>query len=161
MSDMAHVDGPTDLIRLSDDDSSLRVCVLGRRRPGVLPLHDLLDAEILVETSFIRGRLSICFYPANLEEWSRCLAALRAGQDVEWLNQGNGPMIRVEWPEDNGEIVLIHVQDATGSGASASIPIVLESDWIQQHQELLDTVRQTWPSEVLVTSPGAYEWNRG
>jgi hypothetical protein len=70
-------------------------------------------------------------------------------------------MIRVEWPEDNGEIVLIHVQDATGSGASASIPIVLESDWIQQHQELLDTVRQTWPSEVLVTSPGAYEWNRG
>ncbi|MER7106957.1 DUF5959 family protein [Streptomyces sp. NPDC000229] len=40
-------------------DNSFRVRVLGRRMPGVLPLHDLLDAEVLIESGFLGGRLGL------------------------------------------------------------------------------------------------------
>lgn len=34
-----------------------------------------------------------------------------------------------------------------------------EDNWIKKHQEHLRHVRQTWPSEVIKTAPGAYEWS--
>ncbi|MFE7113380.1 DUF5959 family protein, partial [Streptomyces sp. NPDC057600] len=40
-----------DLISLSDGDNGFRVRVLGRRSPGVLHLHDQLDAEVLITSS--------------------------------------------------------------------------------------------------------------
>lgn len=46
-------------VRVSDGDNSFRVRVLGRRMPGVLPLHDLLDAEVLIESGFVSGRLDL------------------------------------------------------------------------------------------------------
>ncbi|MEV3999355.1 DUF5959 family protein [Streptomyces halstedii] len=157
---MTHEHSTADLIRLSDGDSSFRVHVLGRRGPGVLPMHDLLDAEIFMTSSFICGRLDICLRPAELEEWSHCLAALCAGQDIEWLDQGNGPTIRIVWPEENYDIVTVQIEDASGSGASARIPIAPEGNWLGKQQELFDAVRQNWPSEVLQTGLGAYEWRR-
>ncbi|MFB8173849.1 DUF5959 family protein [Kitasatospora purpeofusca] len=147
-----------DLIKLSDGDNSVRVHVLGRRGAGVLPVHDLLDAEIIVESSFIGGHLSICFYLSDLEEWSLALDALGAGQNVEWLDSGNGPVIRIELPDDDHDVPVVFVEDASGSGASATIPIVLGDGWIEEQREHLREVVRTWPSEVLKTSPGAYEW---
>ncbi|MFJ9774387.1 DUF5959 family protein [Kitasatospora sp. NPDC101157] len=47
--------GARQLISLVDGDNSFRVRVLGRRSPGVLHLHDLLDAEALVASSFVSG----------------------------------------------------------------------------------------------------------
>lgn len=149
-----------DLIRLSDGDNSFRVQVLGRRGPGILPIHDLLDAEIIVESSFISGRLHICFYPSALEAWSLALDALAAGQNVEWLDTGNGPVIRVELPNDNCDVPAVLVEDAPSSGTSATIPIALDDGWIEEQREHLREVVRTWPSEVLKTSPGAYEWRR-
>lgn len=147
-----------DLIKLSDDENSVRVHVLGRRGAGVLPVHDLLDAEIIVESSFISGRLSICFYLSDLEEWSLALDALGAGQDAEWLDNGNGPAIRIEAPNDDCDIPAIHIEDSSGSGTSATIPIVLNDGWVEEQREHLREVVRAWPSEVLKTSPGTYEW---
>nr|BFD93716.1 hypothetical protein KitaXyl93_50760 [Kitasatospora sp. Xyl93] len=147
-----------DLIKLSDGDNSVRVHVLGRRGPGVLPVHDLLDAEIIVESSFIRGRLSICFYLSDLEEWSLALDALSAGQNVEWLDSGNGPAIRIDLPSDACDVPAVFIEDASGSGSLATIPIVLDDGWIEEQREHLREVVRNWPSEVLKTSPGTYEW---
>ncbi|MES4892040.1 DUF5959 family protein [Streptomyces sp. NPDC096012] len=49
--------GVVDPIRLSDGDNGFRVRVPGRRKPGVRPLHDLLDAEVLVESGSVTGRV--------------------------------------------------------------------------------------------------------
>ncbi|MGW7296806.1 MULTISPECIES: DUF5959 family protein [unclassified Streptomyces] len=57
---------------MSDCDNTFRVSVLGRRSPGILPTHDLLDAEVVVESSFVGGHLSVCSYPSDravLQEW--------------------------------------------------------------------------------------------
>ncbi|WP_338671962.1 DUF5959 family protein [Streptomyces sp. SCSIO 30461] len=151
-------DDIVDLIKLSDGDNSVRVHVLGRRGPGILPVHDLLDAEITVESSFVSGRLKTCFYISDLEEWSLALDALGAGQDAEWLDTGNGPVIRIELPDDDCDIPAVHIEDASGSGTSATIPIVLDYGWIEEQREHLHEAMRAWPSEVLKTSPGAYEW---
>lgn len=157
---MAHRDDIMDLINLSDADNSVRMHVLGRRGPGVLPVHDLLDAEIIVESSFIRGCLNVCFYLSDLEEWSLALDALSVGQNVEWLDSGNGPVIRIELPSDDCDVPVVFIEDASGSSTSATIPIVVDDGWIEEQREHLRGVVRTWPSEVLKTSPGAYEWRR-
>ena len=36
----------------------------------------------------------------------------------------------------------------------------LEEGWIDEQRKLLGQVQQEWPSEVLESSPGAYEWRR-
>ncbi|MFC5803362.1 DUF5959 family protein [Streptomyces formicae] len=147
-----------DLIRLSDGGNSVRVRVVGRRAAGILPLHDLLDAELYVESSFISGRLAICFDPGDLQAWSQALDALATGHDIEWLDQGNDPVIKVEFSHDTQGDITVLVEDGSGSGAVAAIPIALDEGWIAEQRELLQEVLQAWPSEVLETSPGAYEW---
>ncbi|RMB81736.1 DUF5959 family protein [Streptomyces shenzhenensis] len=154
---MKHQDGIVDLINLSDGKNSVRVHVLGRRGP-VLPVHDLLDAVIIVESSFISGLLDICFYPSDLEEWSLALDALGAGQNVEWLDNGNGPVIGIKLPNEDCDVPAVLIADTSGSGTSATIPVVLDDGWIEEQREHLREVTQTWPSKVLKTSPGAYEW---
>ncbi|MEU6280833.1 DUF5959 family protein [Streptomyces sp. NPDC047028] len=147
-----------DLIRLVDDDNIVRVHIIGRRTPGILPEHDLLDAEIIVESSFISGRLDICFYPSDLEKWSLALDALGAGRDAEWLDLGNGPVIRIELPGDDRNYPSVLVEDGSGSCASATIPLALDDGWVEEQRTHLHEVMRAWPSEVLQTSPGAYEW---
>ncbi|MEU8512048.1 DUF5959 family protein [Kitasatospora sp. NPDC048722] len=147
-----------DLINLSDGGNSVRVHVLGRRGPGILPLHDLIDAKIIVESSFINGHLDICFYLSSLEEWSLALDSLGAGQSIEWLDNGNGPIVRIEFPNDDYDVPVVSIEDASGSGVSAVIPIALTGRWIEEQRGHLDRIMQAWPSKVLQTSPGAYEW---
>jgi hypothetical protein len=36
----------------------------------------------------------------------------------------------------------------------------LEDGWIDEQRRLLELVRKEWPSEVLESSPGVYEWRR-
>ncbi|MFE4832996.1 DUF5959 family protein [Streptomyces sp. NPDC056672] len=98
-----------ELISLSDGDSSFRVRVLGRRSPGVLHLHDQFDAEILVTSSFVSGRLAMSLSPSDLENWSRALDLLAAGEDIHSaaesgsvrgvgeINAGRGRPGSAEW----------------------------------------------------------------
>ncbi|MEV7508469.1 DUF5959 family protein [Streptomyces sp. NPDC091201] len=46
-----------DLICLVDTDSSVRVRVPGRNRPGTTPYNDHLDAELVISSVFVSGRL--------------------------------------------------------------------------------------------------------
>ncbi|MFI5618664.1 DUF5959 family protein [Streptomyces sp. NPDC051567] len=148
------------MVRMSDGGNSFRVHVLGRREPGVLPVHDLLDAEIFVESGFVHGRLGICFYISDLEQWSEALDDLAEGQEIEWLDNGNGPVVRIEFQEGDTGVPVVFVEDTSASGTVATIPMVLDEGWVEEQREHLRETLRTWPSEVLKTSPGAYEWRR-
>lgn len=149
-----------DLIHLSDGDNSFRVRVLGRRMPGVLPLHDPLDAEVLVESSFVTGRLGLSLFPNDLDGWSRALDVLATGRDVCWMDGDRSPEIRLQALDEEHGTPAVHVEDVARSSISVFLPLSLEDGWIDGQRKLLRLVRREWPSEVLRTSPGAYEWRR-
>lgn len=157
---MTQTDNTADLISILDAESHVRVHILGRRAPGVLPLHDSLNAEILVETSFLSGRLEVSLSPSDLDDWSQCLSALEAGEDISWLDKGDGPLIRIGRPDGDPGEVAVSLEDPTGSGMSAIIPLAVEQSWLDAHRGLLEAVRRHWPREVVQTSRGAYEWRR-
>ncbi len=157
---MTHPNDTVDLINLSDGHNGVRVHVLGRRDSGNLPLHDLLDAELIVESSFISGRIRICFYPPDLEKWALALDSLGTGRSIEWLDTGNGPTVRIEFPDGDTDSPTVLVEDGSSSGTTAAVPVALDSGWVQEQHEHLRKVLDTWPSEVLATSPGAYEWRK-
>ncbi|MFE4698440.1 DUF5959 family protein [Streptomyces sp. NPDC056738] len=148
-----------DLIRLADGESSLEVRVLGRTMPGVLTLHDYLDAEIVVTSRFARGRLDVCLAPDDLDSWSQVLGELAAGRDAVWMDDGRNPEIRFERARQEGLAVFV-VEDAAASGTSVRVPVRLAGGWVDEHHERLRRVRAAWPQEVVETSPGAYEWRR-
>lgn len=149
-----------ELISLSDGDNSFRVRVLGRRSPGVLHFHDQLDAEVIVTSSFVSGRLAMSLFPSDLEEWSRALDLLAAGQDICWRDDDHSPEIKIQPYDEEHETVAVRVEDLGSSCVSVFLPMSLEEGWIDEQRKLLGQVLQEWPSEVLESSPGAYEWRR-
>ncbi|MFL3866642.1 DUF5959 family protein [Streptomyces griseobrunneus] len=149
-----------DLIHLSDGDNSFRVRVLGRRMPGVLPLHDLLNAEVLIESGFVSGRLDLGLFPDDLAGWSRALDVSAAGGDVCWIDDDRSPEIRVQALNKQHETPAVHVEDVARSSISVFVPLCLEDGRIDDQRNLLQLAQREWPSEVLQTSPGAYEWRR-
>ncbi|MFC8728879.1 DUF5959 family protein [Streptomyces bacillaris] len=149
-----------ELISLSDGDNSFRVRVLGRRSPGVLHLHDQLDAEVIVTSGFVGGRLAMSLLPSDLEEWSRALDLLAAGQDICWRDDDHSPEIKIQPYNEEHEAVVVRVEDLGSSCVSVFLPMSLEEGWIDEQRKLLGHVLQEWPSEVLESSPGAYEWRR-
>ncbi|MEV7442525.1 DUF5959 family protein [Streptomyces sp. NPDC091204] len=148
-----------DLIRLSDGDNSFRVRVLGRNSPGLLHLHDQLDAEVLVTSSFVTGRLAMPLIPSDLEAWPRALDELAAGQDVCW-SEDHSPQIRIQPHNEEHGTAAVRVEDLGISCVSVFLPISLEDGWIEEQRRLLELVRTQWLSEVLKSSPGVYEWRR-
>ncbi|WP_130336281.1 DUF5959 family protein [Streptomyces sp. BK022] len=152
--------GALDLIHLSDGDNSFRVRVLGRRMPGVLPLHDLLDTEVLIESGFVTGRLDLGLSPDDLDSWSHALDMLAAGGDVRWIDDNRSPEIRIQALNEEHETPAVHVDDVARSSISVFLPLCLEDGWIDDQRKLLQLVRREWPSEVLQTSPGTYVWRR-
>ena len=148
-----------DLIRLADEESSLVVRVLGRTMPGVLTLHDFLDAEIVITSGFAQGRLEVCLAPDDLDGWSEVLGEVAAGRDAVWMDDGRNPEIRLESSDQDG-VVVVAVEDVVASGTSVRVPVRLADGWADDHYERLRRVRANWPQEVVETSPGSYEWRR-
>ncbi|MFH8223559.1 DUF5959 family protein [Streptomyces sp. NPDC018057] len=149
-----------ELINLSDGDNGFRVRVLGRRSPGVLHLHDRLDAEVLVTSSFVSGRLAMSLFPSDLEAWSRALDLLAAGQDICWRDDAHSPEIRVQPYNEEHGTPAVQVEDPSSSCVSVFLPMNLEEGWVDEQRRLLGLVLKEWPSEVLQSSPGVFEWRR-
>jgi hypothetical protein len=149
-----------DLINLSDSSNSVRLCLLGRHRPGILPEHDLIVAEVIVDSNFISGRCRVHFFLSELQQWSSALNSLENGQNTEWLDMGNGPTIRIECARSDNEDSTIFIEDTSDSSATAIIPMALHPGWVQEQRRLLAEVVKTWPMEVVETSPGSYEWKK-
>ncbi len=84
---------PRELISLADDEGNgVSVNVLGRS-PGWTAG---LDAEIVVKTPFVSGRIDLALYVARLESWADALDRLDAGDDVAWMAMSSGPSIFIQ-----------------------------------------------------------------
>lgn len=152
-------DGSADLIHLADDENSVVVRVLRRHRPGLPQWHDHLDAEVLVESRFVNGRLAFCLAPRDLDSWAEALESLADGRDVGWLEDGHTPEFRFEL-NSQYEVPAVIVEDASGSGASVCVPVDVPDEWVADLRSRLERVLQVWPRETVRPAPGTYEWRR-
>ncbi|MFJ6773153.1 DUF5959 family protein [Kitasatospora sp. NPDC091257] len=131
---------PRKLISVADDEgNSVTVNVLGRnsRWPAGL------DAEIVVKTPFVSGRIDLALYVSKLESWANALERLDAGEDVAWMEMSRGPSIFIQLTgeRDCPEVV---VEDESGSMVTVRVPLVPPDDWIADHRQRLHQVMNYW-----------------
>ncbi|GHF67368.1 DUF5959 family protein [Streptomyces griseosporeus] len=148
------------LIDLTDGDNHFCVRVRGRSMPGVLEHHDRLDAELLLTSSFVTGRLPMWLRPSDLRAWSDCLNLLARGQDAVWRDDDRSPAITVLPHYEEYASPAVRVEDPGRSDALVILPLGLEDGWVEGQRGLLERVLERWPSEVRETGPGVYEWGR-
>ncbi|MFE1443256.1 DUF5959 family protein [Streptomyces sp. NPDC058739] len=72
------------MICLIDPESSVRLRILGRNRPGATPCNDYLDAELVITSAFTGGRLGLRLSPEAMDDWPTALNELSSGQDIRW-----------------------------------------------------------------------------
>lgn len=145
---------PVDLIDLVDAGGDRCVVrVTGRYQPGVLTGHDTLRADVLVSTSFLDARLELYLLQSDLSAWEDELEGLIPGGDAG-IGGNRGLELGIHLNEDRSLSVTIHDPDRL----STFFWIQPQADWIQDHRNRLNRVRQVWPSEVIQTAPMVYEW---
>ncbi|WP_411082741.1 DUF5959 family protein [Streptomyces sp. cmx-18-6] len=60
------------------------------------PWAALLDAEIVVRTPFVSGRLDLPLSVVDLDGWRAALDRLDAGEDVAWREMSRGPSLFIQ-----------------------------------------------------------------
>ncbi|MFG3013927.1 DUF5959 family protein [Streptomyces cinerochromogenes] len=131
---------PRELISLADDEgNSVSVNVLGRSPRWTAGL----DAEIVVKTHFVSGRIDLPLSVARLDRWANALDRLYAGQDVAWMEMSSGPTISIQLTGERGcpEVV---VEDESGSMVTVRVPLAPPEDWIADHRQRLRRVLDHW-----------------
>ncbi|MFB6873249.1 DUF5959 family protein [Streptomyces sp. NPDC056323] len=145
-------DDGVDLIHMVGADSSVRLRVLGRHRPGTTPYNDYLDAEIIVTSGFANGRLEVCLSPEDLDDWHSALDGLAVGSGVRWLRNTE---IRIEIDRQfSVPVPIVTVKDEAESISSVRVWLDVGHGWVDDLRRQYEQVRRTWPNEV-VTSPRA------
>ncbi|GGJ40156.1 DUF5959 family protein [Streptomyces brasiliensis] len=131
---------PRELIFLADDEgNSVTVNVLGRNPRWTAGL----DAEIVVQTPFVSGRIDLALWVSRLEGWADALDRLDAGVDVAWMEMSRGPSVFIQLSGERGcpEVV---VEDESGSMVTVRVPLVPPDDWIADHRRRLRQVMDHW-----------------
>ncbi|KUN09381.1 hypothetical protein AQI95_06110 [Streptomyces yokosukanensis] len=146
---------PKDLIHLADQDGNRCIVrVTGRSRPGVLTGHDILRADVLASASFVDARLDLSIFPHDLDSWEQELSNLVPGRTAG-IGGDRGPNLDIHMHEDGRLSILVNDPDRL----TAALGIRPQEEWIAEHRGRLEQVRLAWPSEVVETAPGAYEWS--
>ncbi|MFJ2593296.1 DUF5959 family protein [Streptomyces erythrochromogenes] len=147
-----------DLICLIDPDSSVRVRILGRNRPGDTPYNDYLDAELVITSTFASGRLGLCLSPEVMDNWSTALDEISDRQAIRWTATDDTE-IRIEIDRQFSVPRSIVTVDDTGeSGVSVRVVLDPGDGWVAELHEQLGRVRQTWPNEVVTTPRSRNYW---
>ncbi|MFF1415503.1 DUF5959 family protein [Streptomyces sp. NPDC058289] len=145
------------LIDLGDEDGTRCVVrVTGRHRPGILTGHDILRADVLVTADFVDARLELFLLQQDLDTWQHDLTRLAPGAGAT-IGGDRGPSL--DLTVHGAGTVSLTVQDP--DRLSILLWIEPQGSWVQDHHRRLHQVRETWPSEVVETSPTAYEWSPG
>ncbi|MFD0268817.1 DUF5959 family protein [Streptomyces sp. NPDC127106] len=153
-------DGGVELIHLSDPDSSVRLRVLGRNRPGDTPYNDYLDAELVITSAFADGRLGLCLSPEAVDDWSTAVAELCDGRGIRWTATGDTE-IRIEIDRHfSVPRPVVTVDDSGESGVSVRVVLDPGNGWDSKLREQLGQVRQAWPNEVVTTPRSRNHWHR-
>ena len=137
---------PRELISLADDEgNSVTVNVLGCDSGWAAGL----DAEIIVRTPFVSGRIDLVLSASKLGSWGDALNRLDAGEDVTWMEWDRGPSISVRLTGERGcpEVV---VEDESGSMVTVRVPLVPPDDWIADHRQRLHQVITHWVPMLTV-----------
>ncbi len=143
-----------DLIHLEDADGDYCIVrVTGRFQPGVLTGHDILRAEVLAHTSFVDARLELCLFQQDLDAWKDELSGLAPGTGA--LIGGDRRLSLVLHMQEDGSLAVA-IDDP--DRLNALLWIRPPENWMDEHHDRLEQVRQTWPSEVLETAPMTCEW---
>lgn len=145
--------GPLEMLRLARDGQHVSVVVLGRYSPGVLSLHDILSAEIIIHTQIGTLRLKATIAPSDVDAWETALDSLADDEPVSWLGH-RCPEIEIG-PGDGSGFWHAMVSDPGQSGVIVQIPVEIDEDG---NRDRLDALRQAYPLEVVSPSPGTYEW---
>ncbi|WP_189937627.1 DUF5959 family protein [Streptomyces aurantiogriseus] len=144
-----------DLVHLEDADGNRCIVrVTGRYKPGVLPGHDTLRADVLVSASFVDARLETYVPQRHLDAWQRGLTGLVPGKDTR-IGGDRGLKLILHMLEDRSLAVTVHDPDRL----TTLLGIRPEENWVEEHHQRLEQVRQTWPSEVVETAPLTYAWS--
>ncbi|MFI6063151.1 DUF5959 family protein [Streptomyces sp. NPDC051286] len=146
---------PVDLIHLADADGNRCIVrVTGRFQPGILTGHDILRADVFVSASFVDARLDFFLFQSDLDGWQQELANIAPGREAS-LGGDSGLTLQIHMHE-NGWLTIT-VDDP--ERLTTMIGVRPEKDWVHEHREHLERARLVWPSEVVKTAPGAYEWS--
>ena len=142
-----------EFIRLGEEAQYLSVIVLGRHTPGVLPLHDILRAEIVIETGIGTLRLKTSIAPPDIDAWASAIDSLAKDEPVSWLGS-RCPEIEIGAGDGSG-FWHATVSDPAQSGVIVQIPITIDE---ADSRDRLTALRRAYPCEVVSTSPTSYEW---
>lgn len=146
---------PVDLIRLGDTGGNgCVVRITGRFQPGVLTGHDILRADVLLSVGFVDACLDLCLLPRDLTAWEHALDELIPGGTAE-IGSDRGLQLVFHHHDDQSVTVIVDYPDRF----STVFPIQPQPDWIEDHHRRLGLLRQAWPSEVIETGTGVYEWS--
>ncbi|MFF2699996.1 DUF5959 family protein [Streptomyces cyaneofuscatus] len=131
---------PTQLISLADDEgNSVTVSILGRNATWTAGL----DAEIVVSTPFVSGRLDLSLSVRDLNSWSATLGRLDAGEDAAWREMSCGPSLFIQLTGER-ECPEVIVEDEGWSMVTVRVPLVPPDDWIADHHRRLRRVMDHW-----------------
>ncbi|OKJ52586.1 DUF5959 family protein [Streptomyces sp. CB02261] len=147
-----------DLICLVDPDSSLRVRILGRNKPGNAPYNDYLDAELIITSAFVSGRLGLCLSPEVMDDWSTALNELPAREGIRWTVMGDTEILIDIDRRFSVARPIVTVDDGGESGVSVRVALDPGDGWLDELREQLGRVRRTWPNEVVMTLRSRDYW---
>ncbi|MFI2415815.1 DUF5959 family protein [Streptomyces sp. NPDC018947] len=95
------------------------------------------QAEIVLQSSFVKGRVRLVVSPADLDEWERCLDALEAEEGANWPIGDRSAWMDIV-PNDPFEVT---VHDSPSTGIAVLVPVDVAEDWLEQNRILLERVR--------------------
>ncbi|MFF7922948.1 DUF5959 family protein [Streptomyces mirabilis] len=136
------------------DGNRCIVRVTGRSKPGVLPGHDTLRADVFASADFIDARLDVYVFRRDLDAWQHALTGLAPGKDAR-IGRDRGLELILHMLDDRSLAVTLHDTDRLAT----MLRIRPEENWVDEHLQRLEQVRRTWPSEVVETGPVTYAWS--
>ncbi|MCX4741037.1 DUF5959 family protein [Streptomyces antibioticus] len=114
-----------------DADSSVRLRVVGRSRPGGTAYNHHLDAEFVITSAFAHGRLGLRLSPEAMDDWATALDVLSGGQDIRWSVMGETEIGIAIDRQFSTPRPIVTVDDSAESGVSVRIcldPEMAEQD---------------------------------
>lgn len=139
-------EAPIDLIHMEGEGNSVVLRVTGDQDAEVL------NGELLVASTFVRGTLSWPVSPAELRSWQEALDELDAGYDVAWREDADGPAMFIERDPDFDRL-NITIKDDVSSLTTVVITVPIADSWFDDAYERLDLTWKTWPNMARDQEP--------
>ncbi|MFG3551857.1 DUF5959 family protein [Streptomyces sp. NPDC047725] len=125
-----------ELFRFADEGQSVTVEVRCDA-PWTNGEERYYQAEIVLQSGFVNGRVRLVVSPADLDEWERCLDAMEADEGAVWPASDDSAWMDIV-PDDPFEVT---VHDSPSTQIAVLVPVDVADDWLEQNRVLLERVR--------------------